>query len=194
MQGNSNIPDSRGINFFTSDSSLGPLLRRYLGADLYDDLLPQRQLLGARASDQLDEWELAADKHPPELRHRNRRGEPIQQIENHPSYIELERVAFSKLGLAAMSHRGNLASPLVKCALTFLVVQAEFGACCPVSMTDSLTRTLRKFGSRDLVDKYLLHLTSLDFRHAVSRRDVHDRVGRRLGCRPDSDARIPPRR
>ncbi|RAG12403.1 hypothetical protein DN579_31165, partial [Burkholderia multivorans] len=39
---------------------------------------------------------------------------------------------------------GLAAPPLVKYALTFLFVQAEFGLCCPVSMTDSLTRTLRR--------------------------------------------------
>jgi len=47
--------------------------------------------------------------------------------------------------------------------LTFLFVQAEFGLCCPVSMTDSLTRTLRKYGSVELVRRYLPQLTSLDF-------------------------------
>jgi hypothetical protein len=32
--------------------------------------------------------------------------------------------------------------PIVKYALTYLFVQSEFGLCCPLSMTDSLTRTL----------------------------------------------------
>jgi alkylation response protein AidB-like acyl-CoA dehydrogenase len=53
--------------------------------------------------------------------------------------------------------------PLAKYALTYLYVQAEFGVCCPLSMTDSLTRTLRKFASPELVDKYLVQLTTQDF-------------------------------
>jgi alkylation response protein AidB-like acyl-CoA dehydrogenase len=42
-------------------------------------------------------------------------------------------------------------------------VQAEFGVCCPLSMTDSLTRTLRKFGDPALVTRYLPGLTEQDF-------------------------------
>jgi acyl-CoA dehydrogenase len=51
-----------------------------------------------------------------------------------------------------MSHRAGVLGwpqpmpPAAKYALTYLFVQAEFGLCCPLSMTDSLTRTLRKFG------------------------------------------------
>ncbi|MBW0371480.1 DNA alkylation response protein, partial [Ensifer adhaerens] len=41
--------------------------------------------------------------------------------------------------------------------------QAEFGLCCPVSMTDSLTRTLRRFGDPALVARYLPMLASRDF-------------------------------
>src|SRR5690606_16470394 len=58
--------------------------------------------------------------------------------------------------------RGKM-PPIVKYVLFYLFVQAEFGLCCPVSMTDSLTRTLRKFGDPALVAKYLPRLTSLDF-------------------------------
>jgi acyl-CoA dehydrogenase len=53
--------------------------------------------------------------------------------------------------------------PAAKYALTYLFVQAEFGLCCPLSMTDSLTRTLRKFGDAALVDRYLPMLTTQVF-------------------------------
>jgi acyl-CoA dehydrogenase len=52
--------------------------------------------------------------------------------------------------------------PAAKYALTYLFVQAEFGLCCPVSMTDSLARTLKKFGDPALVARYLPALTSQD--------------------------------
>ena len=64
----------------------------------------------------------------------------------------MERLAFGDYGLAALSHRAGVLdwpAPMpaaAKYALTYLFVQAEFGLCCPVSMTDSLARTLRKFG------------------------------------------------
>jgi acyl-CoA dehydrogenase len=50
----------------------------------------------------------------------------------------------------------------VKYAVTYLFTQAEFGLLCPVNMTDSLTRTLRRYGSPELVEAYLDRLTSTD--------------------------------
>jgi alkylation response protein AidB-like acyl-CoA dehydrogenase len=168
--GSSNIPDSRGINFFTSDPDFARLLRLHLGDGLYRELEGQFVSLGRRASDELDVWALSADKNPPQLRHRTRRGEALQSIDKHPDYVALERVAYAELGLASMSHGGHdsrsgktAPPPLVKYALTFLFVQAEFGLCCPVSMTDSLTRTLRKFGAPELVARFLPMLASRDF-------------------------------
>ena len=57
--------------------------------------------------------------------------------------------------------------PAAKYALTYLFVQAEFGLCCPLSMTDSLTRTLTKFGSPELVARYLPALTAIDPEHLM---------------------------
>jgi alkylation response protein AidB-like acyl-CoA dehydrogenase len=165
--GASNIPDSRGIDFFTSDPDFARLLKLHLGDALFRELESQFVALGQRASDELDRWALSADKNPPQLHHRTRRGEALQSIDKHPDYVALERVAYAELGLAAMSHETrdgkNSPPPLVKYALTFLFVQAEFGLCCPVSMTDSLTRTLRKFGAPELVARFLPMLASRDF-------------------------------
>jgi acyl-CoA dehydrogenase len=163
LSGAANIPDSRGINFYTSDPGFAPLLRSYLGDAAFGALEARLQTLGQRASDELDEWALVADRNPPTLQHRTRRGEAVQHIDKHPDYVALERVAYAELGLAAMSHRPNPPAPLVKYALTYLFVQAEFGLCCPVSMTDSLTRTLRRFGTPELVARYLPNLASQDF-------------------------------
>ncbi|WP_211462544.1 acyl-CoA dehydrogenase family protein [Collimonas silvisoli] len=163
------IPDSRGTNLYVADTALADLLRIYLPADVRQHLEPHLRRLGAQAGGQLDELALSADKNPPTLQHRTRAGQNVQKINKHPAYVELERVAYSELGLAAMTHRGGVLDwpapfpPLAKYALTFLFVQAEFGLCCPVSMTDSLTSTLRKFGNPELVARFLPQLTSLDF-------------------------------
>ncbi|MGQ0655253.1 MAG: DNA alkylation response protein, partial [Betaproteobacteria bacterium] len=160
------VPDSRGINRFTADPGFGAFLSLYLDKPLYEHLLPHLQRLGALAGAELDELAVTADRNPPQLHHRTRTGEDRQWIEKHPAYRELERVAFSEYGLAAMAHRGGVLGwpeplpPAAKYALTYLYVQAEFGVCCPLSMTDSLTRTLRKFGDPALVARYLPGLTS----------------------------------
>ncbi len=163
------VPDQHGVNLFTSDPQLKALLQIYLPHDLLQHLLPHLHQLGGLAGGALDSLAHTADHHPPVLEHRTRAGLDVQRVVKHPAYVELERVAFSQFGLAALSHRGGVLGwpapmpPAAKYALTYLYVQAEFGVCCPLSMTDSLTRTLRKFASPELVQRFLPQLTSTDF-------------------------------
>jgi len=162
------IPDSRGINLYRADRDAAALFAHYLPRPLFRHLEPTFDRLGGLAGGHLDELAGIADHNPPTLSVRRRTGEDCNVVEKHPAYVEMERLAFSELGLAAMSHRGVLGwnepmPPAAKYALTYLFVQAEFGLMCPVSMTDSLTRTLRRFGDPKLVGRYLERLTSVDF-------------------------------
>lgn len=162
------VPDRAGVNAYLDDPEFAPLLSLYLPRDLCDHLQPHLTRLGELAGGELDELARIADTNPPTLEHRARDGHDRQRIRKHPAYVEMERIAFSEFGLAAMSHRAGVLgwpAPMpaaVKYALTYLFVQAEFGLCCPLSMTDSLTRTLRKFGAPDLVQRYLADLTTQD--------------------------------
>ncbi|MCP5265942.1 MAG: acyl-CoA dehydrogenase family protein [Burkholderiaceae bacterium] len=163
------VPDNFGINRYRDDPDLAALLSLYLSAPLRAHLAPHLDTLGGLAGGRLDALAGTADRNPPTIEHRSRNGLDRQRVIKHPDYVELERTAYSTFGLAALSHRGGVLgwhAPMpatAKYALTFLFVQAEFGLCCPVSMTDSLTRTLRKFGAPELVARYLPALTSLDF-------------------------------
>jgi len=165
------VPDRHGSNLYTTDAQFAPLLALYLPSDVNAHLQPYLERMGALAGGTLDEYALTADKHPPTLQQRSRTGAHQQRILKHPAYVQMERIAFGEFGLAVMSHRAGVLGwqekfpPLVKYALTYLFVQAEFGLCCPLSMTDSLTRTLRKFGDEALVQKYWSQLTALDFDH-----------------------------
>jgi acyl-CoA dehydrogenase len=163
------VPDSRGINLFTVDEYARDLFALYLPADLNAFLLPHFERLGALAGSTLSDLANSADKNPPTLSVRTRSGIDESRILKHPDYVAMERLAYCDFGLAAMSHRGGVLGwptampPAAKYALTYLFVQAEFGLCCPVSMTDSLARTLKKFGDQNLVARFLPMLTSLDF-------------------------------
>lgn len=163
-----NIPDQSGANLYLTDAPLEALLVAYLPAELRAHLRPYLQKLGALAGGALSELADLADKNPPQLQVRTRTGTDRQRILKHPAFVELERYAFSEFALAAISHRQDVLGwqgqlpPLAKYLFTYLFVQAEFGLMCPVSMTDSLTRTLKKYGSPELVAKYLPRLTSLD--------------------------------
>lgn len=168
LKPDSAIPDNRGANLFEADRGFETYLTLYLEPKLHDFLKPHFRRLGALAGGELDALAATADRNPPVLHHRTRGGEDRQWIEKHPAYRELERVAFSEYGLAAMSHRAGVLGwpeplpPAAKYALTYVYVQAEFGVCCPLSMTDALARTLSKFGDPALVARYLPGLTSQD--------------------------------
>ncbi|MBP8310251.1 MAG: acyl-CoA dehydrogenase family protein [Burkholderiaceae bacterium] len=163
------VPDARGINLYRADPMAAALFATYLPAPLMAHLAPHFDRLGKLAGGHLDELASVADKNPPTLSVRSRTGLDESRIEKHPAYVEMERLGFAEFGLAALSHRGGVLGwpqampPAAKYALTYLFVQAEFGLCCPISMTDSLARTLRKFGEPALVERFLPMLTSLDF-------------------------------
>ena len=163
------VPDRHGSNLYTTDAQFAPLLQLYLPSAVNAHLQPHLTRMGELAGGRLDALALVADKNPPTLAHRTRTGQDAQRIDKHPAYVEMERVAYGEFGLAIMSHREGVLGwagklpPLAKYALTYLFVQAEFGLCCPLSMTDSLTRTLRKFGAPQLVSKYWQQLTASDF-------------------------------
>ena len=169
VSGSAAIPDSRGLNFYSEDLVAEALFRLYLPPDLFAHLQPHFVRLGALVGGRLDVLAGLADRNPPTLSVRSRSGADESRIDKHPAYVEMERLAYADFGLAALSHRAGVLGwtqpmpPAAKYALTYLFVQAEFGLCCPVSMTDSLTRTLRKFGDPRLIEQFLPSLTTLDF-------------------------------
>src|SRR5262245_15351839 len=153
-------PESRGLDFYGSDPSLKGMLQIYLSPAERAHLEPHLKRLGRLVGARLDDLAREADKLPPRLEPRTRQGEDRQTIIKAPAYLAMERLAFGELALAALTHRPALGSsqPLSsasKYALTYLFAQSEFGLLCPVNMTDSLTRTIRRFADETLLARYL---------------------------------------
>jgi alkylation response protein AidB-like acyl-CoA dehydrogenase len=160
-------PESRGLDFYASDRSLRALLGLYLPPRELAHIEPHLTKLGRLVGDRLDDLAREADRTPPRLEPRNRQGEDRQGIVKAPAYVAMERLAFGELALAALSHRPALGwdKPLPaasKYALTYLFAQSEFGLLCPVNMTDSLTRTIRRFADEALLARYLPGLLADD--------------------------------
>jgi alkylation response protein AidB-like acyl-CoA dehydrogenase len=158
-------PDTRGVNAFDDDASLRALLGLYLAPADLEALTPAFQRLGALVHGRLDVLAHEADRNPPVLRHRDRQGRDAQAIDKHPAYVEMERIGFQDFAMAAMSHRPALGldRPVphaAKYAIQYLFAEAEFGLLCPISMTDALTRTIRRYADPDLVARYLPGLTA----------------------------------
>jgi acyl-CoA dehydrogenase len=155
------------VNFADRDPALRPLLDSHLSPDDRARLEPHLEVLGELAATELDALAVTADRNPPALRQFAPDGTRIDEVEYHPAYRRMSEIAFGSFGLAAMSHRsGVLGWPtrvphLVKYAVSYLFVQAEFGLACPVSMTDSAARVLRLFDPKAFADE-IGALTSTD--------------------------------
>jgi len=161
-------PDIHGQNFFAIDRQFQDLLSLYMEPSLLAHMTPHFDRLGALAGNQLDELAQVADKHPPILNPRDKYGRDEDWIDYHPSYREMEKIAFDEFGMHAMSHRAGVlglegpAHPLVKYGITYLFVQAEFGLMCPVSVSDTSNFIIKRFGSEALKQLLLDRLLSQD--------------------------------
>lgn len=163
--------EDRGMNFFDDDPGFIEILKLYVDRAMFEHLLPYFTNLGAAAGGRLDELASIADKNPPALSSRDRRGREVQTIDYHPAFKEMQRIGFADFGLAAISHRGGCLgwpTPLphpAKYAMTFLFSQAEFGLYCPISMTDSAARVINRFATPELAERFVPNLTSMDMEH-----------------------------
>jgi alkylation response protein AidB-like acyl-CoA dehydrogenase len=161
-------PDAHGRNFFAIDRQFQDLLSLYMEPGLLRHMTPHFERLGELAGNRLDELAMIADKHPPVLQPRDRFGRDEDWIDYHPAYREMEKIAFEDFGMHAMTHRAGVlgleepAHPLVKYAITYLFVQAEFGLMCPVSVSDTSNFVIKRFGSPALKKLLLDRLLSQD--------------------------------
>ncbi|RKT87051.1 Acyl-CoA dehydrogenase [Saccharopolyspora antimicrobica] len=155
------------MNFADLDPALRPLLTRHVGS--MDRVEPVLSDVGAVAAGRLDELAAVAEANPPRLRQYDAAGERVDEVVYHPAYAEMSRLAFERFGFAAMSHRAGVhdwpteVPHVVKYGLSYVFVQAEFGLFCPVSMTDSAARVLRRFGDRSLFEREIDGLSSPHF-------------------------------
>ena len=154
-------PDVHGQNFYAIDRQFQDLMSLYMEPGLRAAMTPHFQHLGQLAGNRLDDLAMTADKHPPVLQPRDRFGRDEDWIDYHPSYREMEKIAFEEFGMHAMSHRAGVlgmtapAHPLVKYGITYLFVQGEFGLMCPVSVSDTSNFIIKRYGS-DALKKLLL--------------------------------------
>src|SRR3972149_3098037 len=160
------MPTTRGMNFFLEDRNLQFLCETIMDAPTFERARRRLVEMGEVAGGELDDLAAQADKNPPVLRAFDQAGRRVDEIVFHPSYRRMEQLAFGRFGLAALSPRdGVLGWPgrvpqTVKYALSYLFAQSEFGLLCPVNMTDSTARMLRRHGSAELQARYLPRLTT----------------------------------
>ncbi len=187
-------PESRGLDFYHSDRSLKALLGLYL---------PQAEL--ATWSPTSSAWAGSSatgstiSRAKPTRRRRGWSRAPARARTARPSSRRRPTGRWSGWRSASwrwppLSHRPALgwAKPLSaasKYALTYLFAQSEFGLLCPVNMTDSLTRTIRRFAVARAARPLPAGAPGRGRRRPAAGRHVHDRALRRLRRGRHRDAR-----
>ncbi|WP_119461980.1 acyl-CoA dehydrogenase family protein [Rhodospirillaceae bacterium SYSU D60014] len=128
-------------NLFDSDPILRLALAREGAGWAADKVRAFGAVLGSERVAELAE---AANRYPPELRTFDRFGHRLDEVVYHPAYHELMALAKThevhSIAWTAPRSGGQVAHM----ALEYLLVQAEAGVCCPITMTYAAIPALRK--------------------------------------------------
>jgi putative acyl-CoA dehydrogenase len=145
-------------NLFESDAVLKECLERE-GAAWAQDMVSE--LGGLAGTQQAIDWGFQANANPPRLRTHDRFGDRIDEVEFHPAWHELMKVAVGR-GLHALPWREPKPGAHAARAAGFYVwSQVEGGHGCPISMTYAAVPALRK--SRGLAAQWEALMTTLDY-------------------------------
>ena len=106
------MPTTRGLDFYATDPNLEFVCSTVLGPAELERARPHLAAMGRVAGGELDALAAEADRHPPVLRTWDARGQRVDEIVKQPAYEAMERIAFARFGLAAMSHREGVGGRL----------------------------------------------------------------------------------
>jgi putative acyl-CoA dehydrogenase len=134
-------PPLVNCNLYSGDRALVEAVARE-GAGWADrELRDFGELVGGEA---LQRHGTLANRHPPTLRTHDPRGDRIDEVEFHPSWHELLRVAVGRRLHCLPWQDPRPGAHVARAALLMLAGQNEAGHCCPLSMTHAALASLRK--------------------------------------------------
>ncbi|MFC5289730.1 acyl-CoA dehydrogenase family protein [Actinokineospora guangxiensis] len=115
--------------------------------------------LGALAGgEEAQDWSEQANRHPPELRTHDRYGNRVDEVDFHPSWHSLMRVAVAEGGAGSAWAEARPGAHVARVATSLVWGHTEAGHGCPVSMTYAVVPALRH--QPDLAAVYEPLLTS----------------------------------
>lgn len=128
------------------------------GADWFEDRL---RTLGALGGSEGQIWGIQANENPPVLRTHDRFGNRVDEVEFHPAWHELLRVAVG-YGIHSLPWRERRqGAHVARAAMMLAMSEVEAGSGCPISMTYAAVPALRH--QPDLADQWVPALTSLEY-------------------------------
>ncbi len=151
-------PPLEDYNPFDSDRVLVEALRRE-GAEWAEGRA--RELGAISGSSQTIRWGFEANEKKPELHTHDRYGHRINEVEFDSSWHELMRIGIGH-GLHALPWREpGTGAHVARAAMFMLLMQAESGVGCPISMTYSVMPALRM--QPDVAEEWEPRFLSLDY-------------------------------
>jgi alkylation response protein AidB-like acyl-CoA dehydrogenase len=163
------IPSPGIPSYWDASPELVRLLGRRLPADVLEHLRPGLEAMGRDASRRVAPLSVVADRESPRLVNHDARGLRIDRVEYHPSYREMESIAYGS-GIVGLKY--DPATPALLAehrhmagfSLGYLFAMAEASLFCPVCMTDGVARVLTRHGTdahrRDVVPRLASRDTS----------------------------------
>jgi acyl-CoA dehydrogenase len=141
-------------NFFTADTNLQHVLRRYLGND-YEAVQADLTKLGAESATIMDEAAKIEDRisNHPRLERWSGLGERIEQIEFHPNHDHIGRLVWASGIMALQAEAGTSVKQM---GLYYLLTHnGEGGHLCSLACTSGLIRALQHAASEEIQAKFL---------------------------------------
>lgn len=158
--------DTKNLNFFDADENFKNLMQRHLGKN-YRWAEKALHRVGEITGSKITGLSAAANKYRPVLKQYDQNGNRVDDVEYHPSYLEMKKIS-SELGLTGWNEnkenkkKGHTAGRVFLLGMGYIFSQGEAGLYCPLCMTDGVVRILRKFGSKEQQKKYIPRLASMN--------------------------------
>src|SRR5438093_3269153 len=149
------IPAPPTQSFWDASTALREILTRKLSPGDFALAEPQFREMGELAVRVVAPLAAIADRESPRL--------VSNRVEYHPSYREMEAIAYGS-GMVALKYaaEGGRAPHLISFALGYLFAMAEMGLYCPVCMTDGVARVVTRYGTPEQIARVVPHMGARD--------------------------------
>src|SRR5256885_6400964 len=134
------IPEPPNVSYWDASPLFRALIRRKLDDAAWAWAEPQLIAMGQRAAFEVAPLAAMADRESPRLVTHDARGNRIDRVAYHPSYREMERIAYGS-GMIAMKysdHPHHRDPPLLGFAPRYPFALAGNGLYCPLLFTDGV--------------------------------------------------------
>ena len=145
------VPILEDVNLYTLDKPLKESVHRHGGLWADEHLRTFGAMIG---SSQCMEDGRLANVHSPILHTHDRFGHRIDEVEFHPAYHNIMKLA-KESRVHSIAWEGKNGGHVAHAALEFLLTQVEAGTCCPLTMTYAAIPALERQGgwAADIADR-----------------------------------------